>query len=552
MIFSAVIILVCSDICQSNAAQTLTILHTTDIHGWIYGHRHESSKNADAGDLYNFISHRKKNKAANEIVLAFDTGDMIEGTGLSEVNGSRGAEIYNIMKDIPYDAIVNGNHDIKYDKSVDHIVSSFAPAFGDRYLAGQAVYYNTSKTLGNPFKILNLDNGNGRVLLLGFTYNVANVQTHVKVTGVSAYLKQSWFARAMATTDVKAIICLCHINTDHTHLNNIHAAIRAKQPKTPIIFLTGHSHEERTKSFDSESFAMESGKYLNTIGILSFALPQKANKASSNFAELTEVNGGYASGIDLTSFSKRYLETNVGKMQKEVGVNSTAWATPVGSRIKANLKSRLNANGLLKQIGCAPQFYSNMEFPLPAISLYSLLVDKVYPKSGPKRADVLKLNADLSEHEIAGNGVNTVYIQDAKMRYNVYKGSMLLDDLYCVDPMGYDQHGILNVKGSHLKALWASSSPSTSTANSMSSPSSPLFLMDDDDRVPNAPFKEGRFMTKGGIKESEIYDVFMPLNVAAEAKQFLDTIAPGVYTIRQTGETSRSIFQKYIESTWKC
>ncbi|KAK2940011.1 hypothetical protein BLNAU_25079 [Blattamonas nauphoetae] len=153
---------------------------------------------------YNFIYHRKKNKASNEIVLAFDTGDMIEGI-----------EIFNIMKDIPYDGLVNGNHDIKYDKSVDLIVKTFQPAHAGKY--GNLLYVPTGKKLGNNFRTISLGEGNGKILVLGFTYNIANVQKKVKVTGVAAFLNQEWFGRAMASKDTRAIVVLCHINTDHTH-----------------------------------------------------------------------------------------------------------------------------------------------------------------------------------------------------------------------------------------------------------------------------------------------------------------------------------------------
>ncbi|KAK2944685.1 putative 5' nucleotidase family protein [Blattamonas nauphoetae] len=549
MLLSTILVLFCSDTCQS-ATPTLTILHTSDIHGWIYGHRHEPARNADAGDLYNFIYHRKMRRSPNEIVLAFDSGDMIEGTGLGEVNDSRGAEIFNIMKDIPYDGLMFGNHDIKYDKSVDHLFNSFAPVFGERYLGGQGVYYNSSKTLGNPFNVLSLGT-EGNILVIGFTYNIANVQTHIKVTGVSAYLKLPWFAQAMAVPNVRAIICVCHIGSDHTHLDNIHGKIRSHHPSTPVVFLTGHTHTERTMDLDEEGFIMEPGRYFNKIGVMSFTLPPKTTKRTkTNFAKLEEVNGGLVSGIDKSTFNHKYLETNVTKMQNEIGMNSTAWMTTMGARIRANLQSRLRTFGLLNQIGCSPQTYSNSAYASEEKSIYRLLVDVVYPASGGKRSDVFRHNGIINNGQNEQNAIKTLYIQDVKMRYSMYEGPVLLDDLYCTDPMGYEQHGILNIRGSHLKALWESEGSKSSTPKK--GPSLAYLGVEDDEEALDGNFNDDRWLTTCDIVDSEVYDLFMPNNVAAQAKKILDIIAPGVYSVQTTGMTSRQIFQKFIQTHWKC
>ncbi|KAK2944693.1 putative 5' nucleotidase family protein [Blattamonas nauphoetae] len=527
---------------------TVTILHTTDIHGWIYGHRHQPNLNADAGDLYNFIYHRKKNKASNEIVLAFDTGDMIEGTGLSDYNGTRGIEIFNIMKDIPYDGLVNGNHDIKYDKSVDLIVKTFQPAHAGKYLAGQAVYVPTGKKLGNNFRTISLGEGNGKILVLGFTYNIANVQKKVKVTGVAAFLNQEWFGRAMASKDTRAIVVLCHINTDHTHIANIKKILRAKKPKTPIIFLTGHSHQERTQKLDTEAFAMESGRYFNKIGVMKFALPKTAS-ATSNFAELTEFNGGLASGLDMTTFNQKYLETNVALLQAEAGVSAANWNTAVGSRIKSTIQTRLNAFGLLNKQGCSPKRYSNSATAADADSIYRLLVDTVFPKVGPKRGNVTTANGENVES--VPNAVTTLYIQQANMRYPLFQGAVLKDDIYNTDPMAYEHQAILGMTGAHLKKLWGAT---LATSNSDSADEDGVEHDEDmDGAVSNAIFKTNKFITKHAkIADTALYDIFMDRASMKQAIACLKKIAPGKYTMRKTSVSTRDSLKVYVKNYWKC
>ena len=38
---------------------SVTLFHTTDIHGWINGHPHQPVLNADMGDFSNLITHMK-------------------------------------------------------------------------------------------------------------------------------------------------------------------------------------------------------------------------------------------------------------------------------------------------------------------------------------------------------------------------------------------------------------------------------------------------------------------------------------------------------------
>ena len=71
----------------------LKIIHTTDsmhivyfyfsltlhlVHGWIYGHSHNTTYNGTLRDLYDFVNYYKTAAAPDELVLLFDTGDLVE------------------------------------------------------------------------------------------------------------------------------------------------------------------------------------------------------------------------------------------------------------------------------------------------------------------------------------------------------------------------------------------------------------------------------------------------------------------------------------------
>jgi 2',3'-cyclic-nucleotide 2'-phosphodiesterase (5'-nucleotidase family) len=81
----------------------------TDLKGWVEGHIKEASYSADWGDVYSFI-HHMKNKAHSEgrDLLIVDTGDLHDGTGLSDTTTPDGKITDEIFKYINYDLLAIG------------------------------------------------------------------------------------------------------------------------------------------------------------------------------------------------------------------------------------------------------------------------------------------------------------------------------------------------------------------------------------------------------------------------------------------------------------
>ena len=49
----------------------IKILHTTDIHGWVLGHKHQAEFNADLGDLLSLVEHLSEDEDG---ILLMDSG----------------------------------------------------------------------------------------------------------------------------------------------------------------------------------------------------------------------------------------------------------------------------------------------------------------------------------------------------------------------------------------------------------------------------------------------------------------------------------------------
>ena len=117
---------------ESNPGRKITIMHVTDgkcdnctrtgfmnliipritVHGWIAGHPHNPFLNADFGDFASFVEHTS-NLAQSEgrEFFLFDSGDIIEGTGISDATKVHGVHIFPVIMKIPhYTGLTIGNH----------------------------------------------------------------------------------------------------------------------------------------------------------------------------------------------------------------------------------------------------------------------------------------------------------------------------------------------------------------------------------------------------------------------------------------------------------
>ena len=91
----------------------LTLLSVTDVHSWLAGHRHpdnEPALDADYGDLVSFHQHLLTDAAAiGKDVLLFNSGDMVDGTGLSDATDVHGEAVFPLVQQVSFDALVIGN-----------------------------------------------------------------------------------------------------------------------------------------------------------------------------------------------------------------------------------------------------------------------------------------------------------------------------------------------------------------------------------------------------------------------------------------------------------
>lgn len=90
----------------------VNFLHTTDTHGWLAGHLKEQNFGADWGDFVTF-TRRMKQTAGNmgADLLIVDTGDLHDGSGLSDATKVDGELSMPIFSEIDYDLLTIGEID---------------------------------------------------------------------------------------------------------------------------------------------------------------------------------------------------------------------------------------------------------------------------------------------------------------------------------------------------------------------------------------------------------------------------------------------------------
>ena len=113
----------------------INFLSTTDTHGWLAGHLLDENYSADYGDFADFV--RKMKAKADRLgvdLLLVDSGDLHDGTGFGDATAPNGKLTIPIFKQLPYDLLSIGNHELYTTEIANDTYRNFAPNWGGRYI----------------------------------------------------------------------------------------------------------------------------------------------------------------------------------------------------------------------------------------------------------------------------------------------------------------------------------------------------------------------------------------------------------------------------------
>ncbi|KAF8911569.1 Metallo-dependent phosphatase-like protein [Gymnopilus junonius] len=394
----------------------LNIIHTTDSHGWLLGHQKtsppEPNYSGTFGDFASFVAHMKEIALERDVdLLLVDSGDLHDGTGLTDGFPAGGVDAHDanqFIKQLPYDLMSIGNHELYIYANTLDMYKNFAPSLHGRYMSsnvnitvlnekGEAV----SVPVGERFVKFKTRKGR-RITSVGVLYDFTGNDHNTTVQKVSDMVKESWFTEAIKE-EPDLFLLVGHMPIVRDDWPLVFNAVRAVHPTTPIIILGGHTHIRNCIQPDGRSMSLESGRYMETVGWLSAKLDQKGNKKN-------------------ITFSRRYLDPNRVTYEFHTNRKTFNFDTLQGLSITAGLNALAKKFDLSFLYGTAPHDFYLSRAPYPSNdSLLSLFAQDAMPVA-------------LAINNTRASVPNIMITNSGSQRFDVLSGTFTKNDQLTASP----------------------------------------------------------------------------------------------------------------------
>lgn len=344
-------------------------------------------------------------------LILLDTGDRIEGNGLSDASNPKGMFTREIFKTLNLDLVTTGNHELYKAASSNGEWDQMLPHYGNKYVTSNVEIYvpetGELKPLGKKFRKFTTKNKGYRIKAFGFLFDFKGNYNNTVVTTVEDEMKKEWFQREIRDPEIDLFLVFGHAPVRGSpEFPNIHRVIREANPTVPIQFFGGHTHIRDFAVYDKASTALESGRYCETVGWLSIS----GMPAPGSALPPTDI-----------SFSRRYIDFNRFGFQHHSNTSAVTFDTREGKQISVMIAKMRQTLDLDRLYGCAPRSYYMYRAPYPSPnSLYTLLSDEILPKmvKNKEREDKARL----------------IYINTGSQRFDIFKGPFTYDTSFIVSP----------------------------------------------------------------------------------------------------------------------
>ncbi len=348
-------------------------------------------------------------------ILLIDTGDRIEGNGLYDASDPKGEYTYDIFKEQSIDVLSTGNHELYQADAAEREYKKTVPNFKGNYLASNLDYINPETgeviPMASRFRKFTTKNQGIRVLAFGFLFDFTGNANNTVVQPVLKTIQEKWFQDAIRE-DVDLFLVAGHVTPRGPEYKAIYQAIRSQKWDTPIQFFGGHSHIRDFTKYDSKAFALQSGRYLETIGWLSIeGIKGKGKKK--------EPKGVTAQST--YTVRRRYIDNNLFGFLHHTGLNESTFPTEKGKNVSAFIHSARKVLKLDYNFGCAPKDLWLNRAPYPSNdSLLTWLETEVIP--------------DITYNKDRKSLPTLAITNSGAMRFDIFKGSFSRDTTYIISP----------------------------------------------------------------------------------------------------------------------
>lgn len=397
----------------------LNFLHTTDTHGWLPGHLLEPQFSADLGDYISFIHHMKRQAADYGVdLLVIDSGDRHDGNGLSDATVPDGEVSERVFMNVDFDVVTIGNHELyKADVAVQEF-ELVRPHYGEKFVVSNVdILVNDEWVpMGAKYRIFTTENQQLKVLAFAFLFNFKLNADNTRVTMVQDAITQDWFKEALQTPGLDVIVLAGHIPPRFfTETETIIKAIRQVLPDIAIQGLGGHSHIRDYRVYDHRAVALQSGRFMETVGWASI----------NNIGPNSNVSEGLNPSRSYIDFNLRTLTyhskttANISAVSQKrpfFHIEKGIWV----SQQIADYRQDLNLNEF---ITCVPQNYFTNRAKYPGKNnLFTLLQNDVLPllssQDYPDREEIPRFI-------IANTG---------SIRFDLFRGPFTRDTGFSISP----------------------------------------------------------------------------------------------------------------------
>ena len=351
-----------------------------------------------------------------------DTGDRIEGNGLYDASNPKGKYTLKLFGEQAVDVICAGNHELYKNSSSEHEYYETIPDSHGNYLASNLDIIDPKtaqrRPLAQRFKKFTTKNQGIRVLAFGFLFNFRGNSNNTIVQRVQETIKEKWFQEAIRDREVDLFLVIGHVPLRTQEFASIFKAIREQQWDVTIQFFGGHTHIRDYAKYDSKAYALESGRYMETIGFMSITgVPTGGNPKSKSI----DAAAPHIAAVASPTFSRRYIDNNLFSFHHHTGLNATTFPTEHGRNVSSMIASDRKALTLDKAYGCAPRDYWTNRAPFPSKnSIFSWLQDDVLP--------------DMVFDVDRGDVPRMVFTNTGALRFDIFKGPFTVDTTYSVSP----------------------------------------------------------------------------------------------------------------------
>lgn len=372
-------------------------------------------------------------------LLLIDTGDRIEGNGLYDASHPKGKYTLDIFAEQSIDVICSGNHELYKNKSSEHEYFQTVPNFQGDYLASNLDFIdpktNEQRPLAQRYKKFTTKNQGIRILAFGFLFDFTGNSKNTIVQKVEDTIKETWFQAAIRDKEVDLFLVAGHVSLRSPEYTAIYRAIRSQQWDVPIQFFGGHTHIRDYAKYDKKAYALESGRYMETIGFMSINGLSTCGKNSASAPPRARPNM-----LAAPTFSRRYIDNNLFSFHHHTSLNASTFPTPHGNNVSTMISSARKALKLDHTYGCAPHNYWTNRAPFPsADSIFTWLQELVLP--------------DKIKDEKRGDVPRIVLTNTGALRFDIFEGPFTTDTMYTVSPFTSGFRYIKDVPYSVAKRL---------------------------------------------------------------------------------------------------